>query len=432
MTCRRRTLAEGVQRVASRAILGLLLTTVLAASGCSPLGDGLDRTIRRVTDGYRFSFLRWEVDHLIRKGRLTPEGAALLEEAEDTTALVDEFLAMNRELIALRGHLQRLAAEGAAVADSRPFESELAALAPRQEILSDAVETILARQIRAALAEAGIHHPADRFIGLEIGFPPVWFEVTRPPHVLVVSPRDRIAKAREVLLIEGLDVETMVRMEAAVEALGYSALVVRIGGFGGLYPALVAESTSLPFLLEAGTEEWLHQYLAFTPLGFRYVLDLLHIARSYEVVTLNETVAGIVSEEVAGAVLAAHYPQYIPTDPPAPPDPPDPDAFSFPREMRSIRLHVDELLAAGRIEEAEAFMEERRRFLLTQGIFIRRLNQAYFAFHGTYAAEPTSVDPIGDQVTALRVSSPTLRAFLDRVVTITSRADLEVAVGATP
>ena len=93
---------------------------------------------------------------------------------------------------------------------------------------------------------------------------------------------------------------------------------------------------------------------------------------------------------------------------------------------------VDELLAAGRIEEAEAFMEERRRFLLTQGIFIRRLNQAYFAFHGTYAAEPTSVDPIGDQVTALRVSSPTLRAFLDRVVTITSRADLEVAVGATP
>ena len=122
MTCSRRTLAEGVQRVASRAILGLLLTTVLAASGCSPLGDGLDRTIRRVTDGYRFSFLRWEVDHLIRKGRLTPEGAALLEEAEDTTALVDEFLAMNRELIALRGHLQRLA-EGA-VADSRPFESE--------------------------------------------------------------------------------------------------------------------------------------------------------------------------------------------------------------------------------------------------------------------------------------------------------------------
>ena len=75
MTCSRRTLAEGVQRVASRAILGLLLTTVLAASGCSPLGDGLDRTIRRVTDGYRFSFLRWEVDHLIRKGRLTPEGA---------------------------------------------------------------------------------------------------------------------------------------------------------------------------------------------------------------------------------------------------------------------------------------------------------------------------------------------------------------------
>lgn len=172
----------------------------------------------------------------------------------------------------------------------------------------------------------------------------------------------------------------------------------------------------------------MHQYLAFTPLGFRYVLSLLHISRSYEIATLNETVAGIVSEEVARDVLATHYPEQLPGVSP-PPEPADPEAFSFSREMRRIRLHVDDLLAAGEIEEAEAFMEERRRFLLTQGYYIRRLNQAYFAFHGTYAAEPTSVDPIGTEVQALRAESASLSEFLNRMVTITSRAQLREVLG---
>jgi len=53
--------------------------------------------------------------------------------------------------------------------------------------------------------------------------------------------------------------------------------------------------------------------------------------------------------------------------------------------MRETRIRVDKLLAQGRIEEAEAYMEERRQEFVAHGYYIRKLNQAYFAFHGAYA-----------------------------------------------
>ena len=88
--------------------------------------------------------------------------------------------------------------------------------------------------------------------------------------------------------------------------------------------------------------------------------------------------------------------------------------------MRRIRLQVDELLAQGKIEEAEAYMETERLKLVEQGHPLRRLNQAYFAFHGAYAASPASVDPTGAQLRHLRAASPSLKAFLDRVAWLNS------------
>ena len=54
---------------------------------------------------------------------------------------------------------------------------------------------------------------------------------------------------------------------------------------------------------------------------------------------------------------------------------------------------LEGLLAQGKIEEAEAYMEERRRFLAANGHFIRKINQAFFAFHGSYATSPASISP---------------------------------------
>jgi len=169
--------------------------------------------------------------------------------------------------------------------------------------------------------------------------------------------------------------------------------------------------------------------LAFTPLGFMYLLDITGISRDPDIVTMNETLAGIVSEEIGGIVLKTYYPQYQ-----ARRDEEETDhaEFDFGREMREIRTAVDELLANGQIERAEDLMKERRKYLASKGYYIRRLNQAYFAFHGAYADEPTSVNPIGAQMRESRSRSESLSEFLGTVSAMTSRQDLLDSLRANP
>ena len=49
-------------------------------------------------------------------------------------------------------------------------------------------------------------------------------------------------------------------------------------------------------------------------------------------------------------------------------------------------------------------MEARRQELVKQGYAIRKLNQAYFAFHGSYAVGTGATDPIGGKLRALRAA----------------------------
>ncbi len=62
-------------------------------------------------------------------------------------------------------------------------------------------------------------------------------------------------------------------------------------------------------------------------------------------------------------------------------------------------------LPQGKIDEAETYMEQRRQLFWQNGYLIRKLNQAYFAFHGAYADVPGGAageDPVGPAVRALR------------------------------
>ena len=95
-----------------------------------------------------------------------------------------------------------------------------------------------------------------------------------------------------------------------------------------------------------------------------------------------------------------------------------------PEKDREIRRAVDKYLEDGQIEQAEMFMEQKRQYLASEGYYIRKLNQAYFAFHGTYADEPTSISPIGLELKALRNQSASLKDFLDTVAEMTSSQDL--------
>ncbi len=93
--------------------------------------------------------------------------------------------------------------------------------------------------------------------------------------------------------------------------------------------------------------------------------------------------------------------------------------------MHALRLEVDRLLEKGEVTEAEALMEEKRLFLAENGFYIRKINQAYFAFNGLYADTPASSNPIGDKLSTLRSLSPSVGEFVRTVSGITSEADLD-------
>jgi len=265
-------------------------------------------------------------------------------------------------------------------------------------------------------------------------FPPVDIELASSPRVLVISPRSRIERISSELLRPDLareDFEAIERETEQDEEL--SALVVGTGGVA-TYPAVVASGRSYRGTLETSAHEWVHHYLIFYPLGRGFY-------RSSDLQTINETVADVVGDELSVLILerwgdptaapATPAPEVTPTPEPPPttevtPEPPPVDRDEV---LRLLRFEVDDLLAAGQIEQAEARMEAVRLELCDAGICLRRINQAHFAWYGTYAARPDATDPLGPQILTLREHSDSLAAFLEAVRGVGSRQDIEVLVG---
>jgi len=132
----------------------------------------------------------------------------------------------------------------------------------------------------------------------------------------------------------------------------------------GVYPTMVEETYDLDWLSEVVSHEWVHNFLSLRPLGINYLT-------SPELRTMNETAASIAGKEIGRAVLEEFYPELLP--PPSPPTSPaeagslpkpEPPAFDFNKEMHKTRITVDQLLSEGKVEEAEAYMEQRRRTFL--------------------------------------------------------------------
>jgi hypothetical protein len=112
--------------------------------------------------------------------------------------------------------------------------------------------------------------------------------------------------------------------------------------------------------------------------------------------------------------------------------PPAAPVFNFNAEMHITRINADKLLAEGKIDEAETYMELRRRFFWDNGYHIRKLNQAYFAFYGAYADQPggaAGVDPVGTAVRLLRAKSSSLEDFVNRIAWMWNFEQLLKAVG---
>ncbi|MFA7248194.1 MAG: hypothetical protein WC273_01010 [Dehalococcoidia bacterium] len=286
--------------------------------------------------------------------------------------------------------------------------------------LEGAVEASVTGRIDAALRTRGLRGavPLPGTV-----FPPVNIELTQPPRVLVESPRAIIQRSGTELLRPDLTTDAAVAIERVTEAAhpDRSALVVASGGVAA-YPAIVDNSDTYADTLSTAAHEWTHHYLAFYPLG-------LHYFDSRDATTINETVADIVGAEIGADVLARWGDPTRPAGAPAPSAPraaprgPDVNAT-----LRDLRREVDALLAAGKVAEAEARMETVRQQLWDGGYRIRRLNQAYFAWYGSYAARPDAIDPLGGQLRELRTRAGSLAAFLAVVRDTTSRAEVAGAL----
>jgi len=406
---------EGARKIAKVAVAAFLLLTLPRADAVPPRLV-FDYRVGAMVAGYQFNLATWEVGAVVRKlGQMASNPARGLSEAEKKAAVL-EYLSLMRRIAELEEVLTRLYSgerdEDSAKA-ARSVRLELEELRRRQAERQGLVEAILEEQIGRVLASEGL-------VTLGHVWPPVKFRFERLPLYLVISPRDRIMVRKGVYLQHGLDIEQQEALEERIDrALNVSSLVVGVGGLSA-YPAMIVESASLEFVLKAAAHEWVHHYLFFKPLGWHY-------EDSQQLRTMNETVASIVGDEVGALVMARYYPELVP--PAVEEGPERPEESEFNREMRRIRLTVDRMLAAGDIEGAEAYMEARRRYLVSQGYYIRKLNQAYFAFYGSYATSPISVDPIGGKLKELRRRCGSLKEFLHTVAAMTSYEDLERALG---
>jgi len=398
-------------------ILTSLLLLCLLGGSCAP-GQDFDAQLNSIVKPYLFSIAWWEsrtIPHEVSQWFFGRQ-----EKIDDEIGVVTEYFSATERIKTLKSEIGADNA-GYQESDLASLEAELNRLQERKTALAGTVERIIEKQIRDTLSQQGIFNP---MIGLKVSFPPVNFKLEKPPYLLVISPRERIESMREITLKPDLSPEEIEDIEARVDELGVSSLVVRLGGFA-TYPSLVANDASLRFTIDTTAEEWLHQYLSFKPLGFRYLLDLTGLSRSYEIATMNETLASMVSKEIGSIVYEKYYSEYQNgTNQDQTPE----SEFDFNQEMREIRKAVDIYLARGEIEQAEEFMEQKRQYLASMGYYIRKLNQAYFAFYGAYADRPTSISPIGLELKKLRAQSASLKDFLNTAAGMTSRQDLKDSV----
>lgn len=398
----------------------LVVGSLLLAFSNYPQGDELQR-IRAFSRPLEFDYVGWTLNALGTKLGQVALGAADTLTPEEQSQLVLEYLELIDRIDQADRRLNEIYADPEITnpeSASRLLRQQLSDLEAQRELLGPVAESILQGQVSQIVAE----------LGLTVGgqpVPPVLFHSTPLPTALIVSPRDEIKQLHNISLEPNIHVDQRTKMEDSIDqAFDVSSLIVDVGGIG-VYPTMITETSNLNFLTEVIAHEWVHNFLSLRPLGLNYFTNP-------ELRTMNETAAALAGKEIGLAVMERFYPELVPPPPPPetpsdPGDPPPPPTFDYRDEMRQTRVTADRLLAEGRIEEAEQYMESRRQVFWEHGYRIRKLNQAYFAFYGAYADAPGGAageDPVGEAVRALYASSPSLESFLKRIAWMTSFEDL--------
>ncbi|HXG35982.1 MAG TPA: hypothetical protein VNL15_03335 [Dehalococcoidia bacterium] len=381
-----------------------LLALLSVAGGLALMRDIPESGLSSLTDRYSYSFIGWEIRNLPNKlvykaGHLLSSGYS----PQERNRVLERYFNLTDEIL----YLQRFG--------SFEDRAELERKQRERASLENKVENILEGEITRLLEQEGLTVSPPLFDRFNFIFPPVDFELDNPPKILAISLRDTTKLIKSYQLQNEIDISTVERLEAEAEKTGVSALVLNIGGVA-TYPSVVPELGSLRATVNAAIHEWVHQYLALFPLGSSYFA-------SSESRTINETVANIAGDELTRLLLRRYPLAQMPAN-----ESSVNTGLNLSREIRELRLEVEELLARGQVEQAEQLMEAKRQFFLSNGIYFRKINQAYFAFRGFYADDPDSIDPIGPKLKELRERSASLSEFMRAVSRITNSSELDQAL----
>jgi hypothetical protein len=396
-----------------------------------PLLDTNQR-VRSYTRSVEFDYASWTADAVLLKLQQATMGFPNSLDRGEQKHIVMLYLAATQDVLDLESAMEQVYSDPnvkdkkAATAHLR---KQLDVVQVRQTELAPLAEAILQQQIATILTREAL-----TFWGQPI--PSVLYHSSATPNALIVSPRDHIEQITNISVLPDMTTDEKARLEDDVDkGLDVSSLVVGIGGIG-VYPTMIMRTTNLSWLLNTIAHEWTHNFLTLRPLGALYM-------STPELRTMNETTASIVGNEIGDLVLKEYYPEMSTASRADldlvslssiryPPASPAQDGFDFRAEMHETRVRADELLSQGKIEEAETYMEARRKIFWENGYTIRKLNQAYFAFFGAYADVPGGAageDPVGPAVRSLREQSPSLAEFVKTISWMTSFDELKAAVG---
>ena len=411
--------------------LALTLAILIAATADAPQLTGTSDRVRSFTREIEFDYPNWVWNAAWTKFEQGAVGLPYLFDRGTNKEIVIEYLRTTQNLMQAEQQVEKIFADPA-ISDKESASAYVRAqrdkLIARQNSLAPLAEATLQSQISDALATLGLTTSGQPI-------PPVLYHTSSTPLALIVSPRNVIQQTANISVLPTLTLDNQIKLEDNVaKSLDVSTLVVPIGGVG-VYPTMITETTDLRWLLNTIAHEWTHNYLNLRPLGINY-------STTPELRTMNETTASISGGEVGDYVLQKYYPELLQSsssrnqtsfneatfplnqlDDPAP--------FDFRAEMHETRVTVDKLLAEGKIEEAETYMEKRRQVFWDNGYLLRKLNQAYFAFHGAYADVPGGAageDPVGPAVRALRERSASLADFINTIAWMTSFQQLQQAI----
>ena len=407
---------------AVRVIVVFLTVTVLLGNGGLP-PQALESKIERLTWEWTFDFLSWELRTLSRKvlySLLAPQ--RFMSDLQQSRFVLD-YLDRIAEARRLDREIERIFSDpeiSDPVGASEREQQELSLLRQEMRVRAPVAEAVLQAQVSVIFIREGGFGP--------VILPPVSGSFTPLPHILIISPRAIIETIYQQQLTAGLSAAQQSMIEERIMQADpeVSAYVTAIGGLAA-YPAMLLESSSIDWVADTMAHEWVHHHLAFAPLGWAYM-------ESAEARTINETTASLIGDW-GGQEVVLHFYRPLLSRAKGLPDPlrvsEEPTerevVFDFRAEMHHTRVVVDRLLAEGRVKEAEWYMELQRRYFVANGYRIRRLNQAYFAFHGAYASEPGAAgeDPVGPLVRRLWALSESPAAFLRAVAPATSLEKLQ-------